>query len=144
MKTARQLLIAIIFGTASTIILAGETWIIPVEINFNANGSGSASGNMLAARNSENENESIGCGVRIVDYGGGDIFSWAFCHAGLGPLEEDHIGCTTIDPDMVAAIHSISDFSFVTFSWNPALECTIIGNSTQSYYIPDFKSKKDR
>ena len=35
-------------------------------------------------------------------------------------------------------------FSFVTFSWNEDGECTRIGNSTQSFYIPEFKDKKDK
>jgi len=41
---------------------------------------------------------------------------------------------------MVEAIRSISDFTFITFSWvddgNGGAECVTIGNSTQSWYIP--------
>jgi len=50
--------------------------------------------------------------------------------------------CSTFDPDLLDAMKSVSDFSFITFSWNVAGECTRIGFSTQSFYLPNFKIQK--
>ena len=44
--------------------------------------------------------------------------------------------CSTTNADLITAIESIADFSFITFGGDDAGECVRIGNSTQSFYIP--------
>ena len=96
-----------------------------------------ASGDMLTARDSLNPFAFIGCGVR---YGSGGLI-FAFCQAGVGEAEGEFFTCFTDNPTLVDAIKSISDFSFITFAWDVDGNCTRIGNSTQSFYVSDLKSK---
>jgi hypothetical protein len=44
--------------------------------------------------------------------------------------------CDTENPDLIQSIADQDDYSFITFSWNAAGQCDGIGNSTQSFYIP--------
>lgn len=138
--TVRQLIVSIFIAGATSVVLAGATQPFPVEIDLDNR---IASGDMVTARFSDNDDELIGCGVRHIQ-AGTEVIKFAFCQARLGPAPEDLIVCNTLDPDLVEAVHAISDFSFVTFSWNEDLECTRIGNSTQSFYLPALKLQKQK
>ena len=37
----------------------------------------------------------------------------------------------------------MSDTSFVIFTWNADGECTFVGYSTQSFYLPDMEKVKE-
>jgi len=93
-----------------------------------------AGGDMVTARYSDNKTEFIGCGIRKIQDGSGGIFSFGFCQG------EDRDGerafCNTQDEALLDAISSSAAFSYVTFSWNEDDQCTRIGFSNQSFYLP--------
>jgi hypothetical protein len=92
-----------------------------------------ATGDMYSARLSGNPDAFIGCGVRAIrDY------SWAFCQAALGPSDDQYINCFTDNPAHLATIGAMDDFSYVSFRWDGDGNCTFVGNSTQSFYLPEF------
>lgn len=124
------LLLALI--VAPPLALGGFVQPAPVTVDVDSN---SAFGDMVSARFSDNDVEFIGCGVRYFDDGAGFAFVFAFCQA--TDADENSVFCSTQNPGLVEAIHNISDFSFITFSGNDDGECLSIGNSTQSFYIPD-------
>jgi hypothetical protein len=97
-----------------------------------------ASGDQLTARTADNDVEFIGCGIRIFD-DGGNAFTFGFCQA--GDSAEAEITCFTQNPELLAAMRSTSAYSFISFSWQDdgggGAECTRIGFSTQSFYLPD-------
>jgi hypothetical protein len=132
MKTGHVLSIAASL-LACTAAFAGLVSPQPVQIDFTAR---TAMGDMVTARNSDNKFEYIGCGVRGV----AGLVS-AFCQAGLGEPLDKRINCFTQDPAMIEAIHSIGDYSFITFHWDANFECTFVGTSTQSFYLPELKTK---
>jgi hypothetical protein len=135
MKT--RFLLSILATLVCGAALGGAVRPQPVQIDFVAR---SAQGDMYSARTSDNNNEYIGCGVRAAT----GVLQ-AFCQAGLKDPDQNPtevINCFTLDPTMIEAIHSIGDFSFITFRWNEDFECTFVGTSTQSFYLPDFKAKK--
>lgn len=99
-----------------------------------------AIGDMVTARYSDNDVELIGCGVRFFDDGLGGTFTIGFCSA--ADSENNQIVCFTESATLIDAIKSISSYSFITFAWNEDTQCTAIGNSTQSIYIPNVKTKK--
>ena len=115
----------------STAAFGGSVQPFPVEVDLVAL---TANGDMVTARYSENENEFIGCGIRIFDDGAGGTFSFGFCQA------EDRDGerafCNSQDAALLDAISSSGDFGFVTFSYNEDGVCTRIGFSNQSFYLP--------
>jgi hypothetical protein len=98
---------------------------------------------MWTARTADNDVEFIGCGTRVVDVGG-DPFLFGFCQA--QDADENKIVCFTQNQDLLDAMKSPSDFSFITFSWvddgSGGIECIRIGFSTQSIYLPNFKIQK--
>lgn len=98
-----------------------------------------AEGDQWTARIAPNVTEYIGCGVRKFDDGAGGAIAFGFCQA------EDAAGeiafCNTDNEDLLDAIEAISAFSYITFGWNADGQCTRIGNSTQSFYLPEFKTK---
>jgi hypothetical protein len=53
--------------------------------------------------------------------------------------------CFTENPKLLDTMKTISDFAFISFSWqddgNGGAECTRVGTSTQSFYDPDFTTK---
>jgi hypothetical protein len=136
---SRRIIATAILGLFSGIVVAGSVIDFPVEVALNPDGSGSAAGNMTTARFSDNDVEYIGCGTRNVDLGADGIFQFGFCQAGNAAADEAF--CSTENPDLVAALRSISAYSFVSFSFNDLGECTRIGLSTQSFYIPAGKVK---
>ncbi len=99
-----------------------------------------AVGNMTTVAYSKNDVELIGCGTRYISDGGGGVIAFAFCQA--ENAAGDTAFCSTLDPGLVAAVSSIGDHSFVTFSWNEFDECTRIGFSTQSFYLPKGDARK--
>ena len=96
-----------------------------------------AQGDMATARFAPGDQDFIGCGVRKIADGAGGVFTIGFCQARNSA--GDQILCNTTNPDLIGAMDSIGDYSFITFNWNADNECTRIGVSTQSFYIPNFK-----
>lgn len=90
---------------------------------------------MVTARFSDNYGEFIGCGVRVFEDGASSAFEFGFCQAEDADGERGF--CNTQNAALLQAMKSTSDFSFTTFSWNADGECTRIGFSTQSFYIPE-------
>ena len=94
-----------------------------------------AFGDQATARFSDNDVEFIGCGIRVLEDGVGGVFSFGFCQA--SDSEEVDAFCTTLNADLLDAMKATSAFSFITFAWNEDEECTQIGFSTQSFYLPN-------
>ena len=97
-----------------------------------------AQGDQLTARISKNNVEFIGCGIRLFDVGT-ETAEFGFCQA--ADSEDVHIVCLTQNGELLEAMRATSAFAFITFSWDENDECTRIGFSTQSFYLPDFKKK---
>ena len=128
----RIALASIAIALSSSLAYGGAVQPAPVSVD---EANMTAIGGMVSARFSDNDVEFIGCGVRYFDDGLGGVFGFAFCQA------TDSAGvagfCSTTNLALMEAIHAIADFSFITFSWNAVGECTRIGNSTQSFYLPE-------
>ena len=125
-----------VLALGSSATLAGLVSDVPVTVTLNADGSGNANGSMVTARLSKNDVEFIGCGVRRIDDGAGGVVLFAVCQAADAANVQGF--CSTENPNLIASIGDQDDFSFITFGWDAAGECTSIGNSTQSFYIPKF------
>ncbi len=132
----KMLLIIATFTIFSTIAAAGEVRSVPVVVDTD---NMVAEGDMWTARNSKNDVEFIGCGIRNIDDGVGGVFTFGFCQA--QDAEENTIFCFTENDDLLVAMSAISDYSFITFAWDENDECISIGNSTQSWYLPKLKTK---
>lgn len=124
----RKLVAALLVMSVPSVVLAGAVVSFPVQIDFEAM---FAAGNMATARLSDNDIEVIGCGSRSDSSG----FVWGFCQA--RDSSDAFVQCFTTDPVLVDAIRAHADFSFILFAWNEAGECTVVRNSTQSFYIPE-------
>ncbi len=118
---------------------AGFTSDVPVTID---NENNLAYGNMVSARFSDNSEELIGCGVRNYAFSDGFEYSWGFCQARID-AETSKI-CSTTNPALLDKMSNINDFSYISFGWDENDECTNVGFSTQSQYIPEFKDKKEK
>lgn len=127
---------------------AGFTQPAPVTIDFTETG-GVAAGDMLSARNSKNDLEFIGCGVRYFDTlngsgGEADIFTIGFCAAQLE--EGGNVTCFTQNKGLIDGMRLSSDSTYYTFTWVDDgagnLTCTRIGTSVQSFYLPKGKANK--
>jgi len=103
-----------------------------------------AQGDQVTARIAKDDVSFIGCGVRVFD----DGFAFGFCQA--SDSEENQIVCLTENPYLLQSIGGISDLAFITFSFvqsgvdmngDPEYDCTRVGSSTQSFYIPNFTTK---
>ena len=136
MKTTR--LVAVI-----PLCLAIESWAgqtesadVLVDLEFR-----SAQGDLATARFSDNDAALIGCGTRTFSQGADD-FLFGFCQA--TDAEGVNFTCVTENPVLVDAIQAISSYAFITFGWDEAGNCTRVGSSTQSLYIPDFRDKKSK
>lgn len=132
---ARHILISAILALFSSIAVAGYVQPLPVLIVINPDTSGLAQGDMWTARTAGNDVEFIGCGIRLTD-----SLSWGFCQA--ADADGDQMTCFTLNPVLLDAIKTISDFSYIEFTWDVAADCTSIGISTQSFYLPNFKIQK--
>ena len=135
----RTSIFAAILAVFSAVAVAGTVNDLPVTVTDNGDGTFSALGNMVSARFTENDVEYIGCGTRTTDLGGGNMFEWAFCQA--GDSAELEAFCSTENPELIRAVKSISDYSFISFGVNDVGECWRVGVSTQSFYIPSGKDK---
>lgn len=114
----------------SSVAFAGFVQPAPVIVDTTAR---TATGDQVTARYSKNDVEFIGCGMRTTRTGAG-IFTFGFCQA--TDAAGTNILCSTEDAELLDAISSSAAFSFITFSWNAADECTRIGFSNQSFYLP--------
>lgn len=120
---------------SSSIAIAGFLQPAPVTVTVNDDGSGTASGDMATARFADNDFDLIGCGIRTFDDGAGGVFEFGFCQA--QDSTEVNGFCSTDRSDILDTLKATADYSFVTFSWNTDGECTRVGFSTQSFYIPE-------
>lgn len=126
----QKILIMFTATLMSASAMGGLSHSVPVEVDPENR---VAQGDPLTARSAKNDVEMIGCGTRHFDVAG-DAVEIGFCQA------VDAAGvtgfCQTVHPALVAGLAGISDFSFVTFSWDENGDCTRIGFSTQSVYLP--------
>ena len=126
----------VLFATVMT-LLAGAAYAgyyqpFPVDVDLDLS---QASGDQYSARADRNKDVLIGCGTRVLD-DGVSSFSFGFCQA--TDAEGDTITCTTLNPSLVDAMSANNTLAFITFSWDPeTLDCTRVGFSTQSFYIPE-------
>jgi hypothetical protein len=136
-------LIGLLVFVSST-VLAGLVQHVPVLVTLYPDGSGDVRGDMLTARYSDNDVEYIGCGVRQYLNGSSTPFSFGFCQA--TDSEGVEAFCSTENKELLSTMNASSAYSFILFSFNDFGECTHIGFSTQSFYIPDRvqKSKKSK
>lgn len=140
MKSLQALAVAVAFVSFSPLVHAGNVQTNSVVVTQNGDGSGRSFGGMTAARFADNDVELIGCGTRVFDDGAGGTYKWGFCQSA------DNAGtraiCFTERPDLLEAMKTTGDYSFVIFAWDAAGECTQVGFSTQSLYIPEHLDKK--
>ena len=133
---SRQILILIFLALFSSMAIAGKT--LPVDVNVDLTDL-FAEGDQWTARTSPGDLEFIGCGVRNFDDGVGGVTAFGFCQA--EDADGDRAFCNTANEDLLDAMEATSAFAYITFSWNLDGECIRIGNSTQSFYLPEFKTK---
>ena len=128
----RNLWLSLALLVFTSVAYAGFTQPAVVEVDLTNSFAG---GDQLTARTSDNPDVFIGCGIRIFD-NANNPFYWGFCQA--RDSEGESIQCFTQSPDLLEAMRSTSAYAYITFSWNPStLECTRVGFSTQSFYLPD-------
>lgn len=127
--------IALVAFFMASMAMAGLKNTQPVDVTLESDGSGNALGDMVTARFDGGPDEFIGCGIRVYSDGAGGSFEFGFCQA--EDADGDRAFCNTQDKALLQAMKSTSDFSFITFGWNSDGECTRIGFSTQSFYIPE-------
>ena len=130
----RQVTLGGILALGSSAVMAGLVQPAPVEVTLFSSGGGRAFGDMATARFSKDEIAFIGCGVRRIYTVDGSFGVFGFCQArtSLGVNGT----CFSEDPALIEALASIADYSSITFTWNSSGECTAIGNSVGSFYIP--------
>ncbi|MCW8856413.1 MAG: hypothetical protein OQJ95_03545 [Kangiella sp.] len=135
----RSILTVMALSLCATSANAGSTSEVPVTIDTE---NSIAFGNMVTARFSDNPDEIIGCGVRHYAFADGTEYSWGFCQARVEPGVLQL--CSTTNPVLLDKMSNINDFSYISFGWDENDECTNVGFSTQSQYIPEFQDKKDK
>ena len=139
----KQVVVGTMLALVGGVAGAGSYRPVPIKIDFDNK---VATGDMYSARLSGNPNAFIGCGIRSPVPG----YTYAFCQVNLGPVLDDgsapeSVLCVTEDPAHVAAVGALDDFSYITFSWDADGNCTSVGNSTQSFYLPELhKSDKTK
>lgn len=131
MSKVKTVLAGVGLAFVTTAGIAGFVQPAPVDVDLTAR---FAVGDQVTARYSKNNVELIGCGIRKIQDGAGGIFSFGFCQA--TDAAGENIICSTEDAGLLDAISSSGDYGFITFSWNEADECTRIGFSNQSFYLP--------
>lgn len=106
----------------------------PAEVDVDLTNS-IALGDQVSARYTADATQFIGCGMRRRALAGGGYFDNGFCQA--EDAKGEHIVCQTTDAGLLEAIRSSGDYGFITFSWDAKTsECTRIGFSNQSFYLP--------
>ena len=125
-----------LLSIAALTLLAGVTFagflapqVVTVDLNART-----AMGDQVTARTSKSEFEFIGCGIRVFDDGAGGAFSFGFCQA--ADSEDVRGFCSTLNADLIDAMKTTSAYAFIIFHWDANDECTLIGFSTQSFYLP--------
>lgn len=136
---ARHAVVLGLFSMVSTVAVAGYVQPFNVEVVTNVDGSGSATGDMVSARFADNDVEMIGCGIRVHDNGLGDTFRFGFCQARNSGGEQGV--CFTSRADLMDTMKATADYSLITFAWDASGECTRVGFSTQSFYLPRHPDK---
>jgi hypothetical protein len=135
----RYLLCIPALAVAASVALAGQVQPAPVLLDLVNR---VAQGDMVTARFSDNPFEFIGCGVRTLMLADGTLFRTGFCQAGIS--ETEFFTCFSDQTALVEKMAEGNDFSFITFAWNANGECTRVGFSTQSFYIPEHLDKKKK
>jgi len=124
---------------------AGFTQPAPVTIDF---ATMFAAGDQLTARTAEDDATNIGCGYLHIDDGTNPPFRWGFCQARVGESAEEYIFCETYNASLIDTISTISDFAYISFSWQDdgagGAECFRVRSSTQSFYLPNFATAKEK
>ena len=87
-------------------------------------------GAMYGTRNSPDEYAYGGCSVQALP--GRSV---ATCEAGSGEKSKS-VSCSSSDPHIVAAAHSLGPHDSLTFLWNAAGECTYLKVMHYSDYGP--------
>ena len=134
MKTKYLLSIAVLTLVAG-IASAGLKQPAPVSVDLV---NMMAFGDQVAARIAKDDVSFIGCGIRVFD-DGVNAFSFGFCQA--ADSEDVEFVCVTQNPNLLDAMEATSAFAFITFNWDENGECTRVGFSTQSFYLPNFTTK---
>lgn len=116
--------------TLPLVALSGTSGDFPIEVIDGDDGSGQAFGSLTSARYSDNDIELIGCG--IFNPPGARL---GFCQARTA--NDDYRLCTTTDPVLMSTLSVLSSSSYINFRWDANGECTNIGISTQSSYLPE-------
>jgi len=137
MKTLPLILTGLLAGAAFS-ATAGRVRPAPIIIDTVAR---TAGGDMVTARFSDNDSEFIGCGSRTYLWSDGSHSQFGFCQAKNATGERAF--CNTDDAELVEAIGRLSDFAYVTFSWNADGSCQRIGSSTQSFYLPQLGEENE-
>ena len=110
---------------------AGLTFDVPVTVDTT---NSTAYGNYRTARFAADTVSFIGCGSGVIVQADGTPFFYGFCQA------TDSTGarafCNIRNADIANKVGGISDYSYITFNWNADGDCTRLGVSTQSVYIP--------
>ena len=132
MKTRVWLTVAAL-SLMGGVAYAGFTQPAPVDVDLV---NMMASGDQWTARTADNDVDLIGCGIRVFSDGMGGTFQFGFCQATDSAGESGF--CSTQDAGLLDAMKATSAFAFITFSWDANDECTRIGFSTQSFYLPNF------
>lgn len=132
MQTKTRMTIAAVAAAAVTgaAAIAGYVQPAPVIVDLTNR---IAYGDMLSARYADNKAEYIGCGVRKYVTAAGVVAS-GFCQA--RNEKEEQFTCQTQNIELLDVIEASAAYSFISFSWNAAGECTRIGFSNQSFYLP--------
>ena len=139
MRRTRYFLSTLFLVLVASTSFAGRFTEVPVVIDF---AFGFAEGNQLTAKTSKNDVEYIGCGVRNFN-DGFSSFRFGFWQA--SDAAGNAVFCDTTNPSLLDDMSSISDYAYITFNWREVapdvFECTRVGSSTQSWYLPDKKAK---
>lgn len=136
MKIRRFLVIPALLAAAASAAVAGQVTPQPVVLDLVGR---QAFGDMATARFSDNPFEFIGCGVRNVLLADGSVFRTGFCQAGISATE--FFTCFTEENELADRMSEGGDYSFITFAWDADGQCTRVGFSTQSFYIPQHVDK---
>lgn len=132
----RNLLSMAVMMLLATVAYAGYQQPAPVMVDLVTM---HAQGDQNTARTAADDVSFIGCGVRLYDDGVNPPSAWGFCQA--GDSEENQITCFTQSSILLSIMGAVSDYSYITFNWDENEQCTFIGYSTQSFYLPNVTAK---
>lgn len=135
---SRQILVFIFLALFSSLAFSGLTQPAPVNVDLD---NLFADGDQWTARTDDDNDVFIGCGIRKFDNGLGGATAFGFCQA--EDDEGERAFCNTFNAELLDAMASTSAFAYLTFSYNEDGECTRIGNSTQSFYLPNIEVEDD-